>query len=106
MKKSKQLSETNLSKLFEQEIVPIVNESVEIKEPHLIASRDLSCSVIECVKHKECGIILITNKKPKTKYQCSYFKNFKDQEKFNKKKRMLCEDDDQPKRNVKVKGTM
>jgi hypothetical protein len=44
------------------------------------------CTITECIRNVDCGIIDITGKQPKTKFDCSYFATQKDIDKQEKKK--------------------
>jgi hypothetical protein len=46
----------------------------------------MKCLIAECVRNPDCGIIDITGKQPKTKFDCSYFVTQKDIDKQERKK--------------------
>lgn len=37
----------------------------------------MECPIITCYRHKDCGILDITNKIPKDKHSCSYHREAK-----------------------------
>lgn len=46
----------------------------------------MKCNIESCQKHQDCGILDITNKIPKDRYSCSYYKSIKEPKKYNTNK--------------------
>lgn len=61
----------------------------------------MKCDIITCTRHDDCGILDITNKKPKDWRSCSYFKS---QEKADKIEEKKTKEADKPKRKKKIKA--